>query len=58
MLHFGKIPKKFGQNLAKKSKILANFAKFCKNLQKKQQKNSAFLTKKLRLENGAKECIV
>jgi hypothetical protein len=58
MLHFGKIPKKFGQNLAKKAKfwrILQNFAKIYK---KKQQKNSAFLTKKLRLENGAKECIV
>ena len=29
MLHFGKNPKKFGQNLAKKSaKIVANFANF------------------------------
>ena len=34
MLHFGKIPKKFGENLArfskKFSKILANFAKILK----------------------------
>ena len=58
MLHFGKIPKIFGENLArfskKFSKILAKFAKFLKNQQKFQQ----FLTKKFRLENGAKECIV
>ena len=58
MLHFGEIPKKFSENLArfskKFSKILANLQKFFKNQQKFQQ----FLTKKLRLENGAKECIV
>ena len=51
MLHFGKIPKKFGENLArfskKFSKILANFAKILKKSAKFQQ----FLTKKLRLEN-------
>ena len=38
MLHFGKIPKKFGENLARFSK---NSAKFWQNLQnslKKQQK--------------------
>ena len=28
LLHFGKIPKKNGQDSAKLSKILANFAKF------------------------------
>ena len=38
MLHFGKIPKKFGQNLAKKAKfwrILQNFAKIYKKTAKK-----------------------
>ena len=61
MLYFGKIPKKFGEvprehltrfskKFSKKfSKILAKFAKFFKNQQNFQQ----FLTKKLRLENGA-----
>ena len=52
MLHFGKVPKKFGENLArfskKFSKILAKLQKFFKNQQKFQQ----FLMKKLRLENG------
>ena len=37
------------------SKILAKIAKFWK---KKQQKIQQFLTKILRLESGAKECIV
>jgi len=46
---------KFSKNSAKIQQILANFATFCKNQQKKIQQ---FLTKKLRLENGAKECIV
>ena len=55
MLHFGKIPKKIGKNLAKFSKFLTNFAKF---RLKKQQNFQQFLTKILRLENGAKECIV
>ena len=55
MLHFGKIPKKIGKNLAKFRKFLTNFAKFCL---KKQQNFQQFLTKILRLENGAKECIV
>ena len=54
MLHFGKIPKKFGQIWRKFSKILAKFANFWEKSRKKQQ----FLTKILRLENGAKECIV
>ena len=54
---FGKSRKKlvkFSKNAAKIQQILANFATFCKIQQKIQQ----FLTKKLRLENGAKECIV
>ena len=55
MLHFGKIPKKIGKDLAKFSKFLTNFATFCL---KKQQDFQQFLTKILRLENGAKECIV
>jgi len=38
MLHFGKIPKKFGLNLAKFGKILANFANFAK-FAKKISKN-------------------
>ena len=40
------------------SKNSAKFGKICKNLQKKQQNFQQFLTKILRLENGAKECIV
>ena len=54
MLHFGKIPKKmvkFGENSAK-------FGQICEILGKKQQKIQRFLTKILRLERGAKECIV
>ena len=51
MLHFGKIPKEFGQHLARFSKILTKFAKFWKN----QQTFQRFFTKHLRLENGAKE---
>ena len=45
---------KFSRNSVKIQQILGKFATFCKN----QQKNQQFLTKKLRLENGAKECIV
>jgi hypothetical protein len=45
MLHFGKIPKKFGLNLAKFGNILANFAKFAKICKKNQQKFQQFLTK-------------
>ena len=48
MLHFGKIPKKFGQH----------FAKICRFYLKNQQKFQHFLTIKLRLENSAKECIL
>ena len=55
MLHFGKIPKKFGRIWRKFSKILAKFANFWKKNSKKFQQ---FLTKILRLESGAKECIV
>ena len=46
---------KFSKNSAKIQQTLANFATFCKNQQKKIQQ---FLAKKLRLEKGAKECIV
>ena len=54
MLHFGKIPKKlvkFGEHSAKFWQNLRNFGK-------KQQKIQQILTKILRLESGAKECIV
>ena len=54
MLHFGKIPKKIGYIWRKFSKILTKFANFWEKSRKKQQ----ILTKILRLENGAKECIV
>ena len=52
MLHFGKIPKNFGQIWGKFSKILAEFAKFWKKTAKNSEQ---FLTKILRLESGAKE---
>ena len=55
MLHFGKIPKKNWLNLVK---IQQSSRKICEILGKKQQKIQQFLTKILRLENGAKECIV
>ena len=42
MLHFGKIPKIFGQNLAGFSKILAKFAKNCKNISKIQEISDKF----------------
>ena len=54
MLHFGKIPKKmvkFGEHSAK-------FGQICEILGKKQQQIQRFFTKILRLERGAKECIV
>ena len=57
MLHFGKIRKKmvkFGENSAKFGQIWANL----RNFGKKQQKIQRFLTEILRLESGAKECIV
>ena len=44
MLHFGQIPKKFGQNLAKIRQNLATFARFCK---KKTAKNSAIFNEKI-----------
>ena len=54
MLHFGKIPKKFGENLArfnkKFSKILANFAK---NL-KKSAKISAIFNEKIEIRERCK----
>ena len=49
-----KIWPKFGRNLAKIRQNLAILRKF----EKKQQNFQQFLTKILRLENGAKECIV
>ena len=57
MLHFAKIPKKmvkFGENSAKFGQIWANL----RNFGKKQQTIQRFLTEILRLESGAKECIV
>ena len=51
------IPKIFGSFWRKLSEILAKSAKFWKKV-KKQQNVQQFLTKILRLENGAKECIV
>ena len=55
MLHFGKIPEKFGQIWRKFSKILSKFANFWK---KKQQQFPQILTKILRLESGAKEFLL
>ena len=56
LLDFGKIPKKIGQHLAK-IKIQQNSDKIFK-ICKKSVKVSAIFNKKLRVENGAKECIV
>ena len=58
MLHFGEIPKKKRYNLVKIQQILAKFGQICEILGKKQQKIQRFLTEILRLESGAKECIV
>ena len=55
MLHFGKIPKKICQNLAK---MQQNSEEILQNFVKHQQNFQQFLKKKLRLENGAKECIL
>jgi len=52
MLHFGKIPKKFGLNLAKIRQNSGKFCKIRKNLQKKSAKISAIFDKKLRLDLG------
>jgi hypothetical protein len=46
---------KFGRNLAK---IRQNLGQILRKFAKKQQNFQQFLTKILRLENGAKECIV
>ena len=55
LLHFGKIPKKIGQNLARfnknSAKIQQNSGKICKIVFKKSAKFQQFFTKKLRLEN-------
>ena len=51
MLHFGKIPKKFGQNLAIKKQILANFAKFCK----RTAKNSAIFDEKIEIRERCRK---
>ena len=55
---FWENPENFGQNLAKFSNILADFAKFCKPAPEKKNrinKISAISNEKI---NGAKECIV
>ena len=49
MLHIGKISKKFGQKLAKFSKILANFAKFW---EKKTAKKSAIFDEKIEIRES------
>ena len=57
MLHFGKIPKKmvkFVENSATFGQIWVNL----RNFGKKQQKIQRILTEILRLESGAKECIM
>ena len=50
MLHFGKIPKKFGQIWRKFSKILAKFAKFWK----KTAKNSAIFNENFEIRERCK----
>ena len=50
MLHFGKIPKNFGQNLARFSKNSAKSWQNLLNFILNQQKIQQFLTKQLRLE--------
>ena len=52
---FWKNPEKIWSNLAE---IQQNSGKICEFLEKKQQTFQQFLTKILRLESGAKECIV
>jgi len=46
------------KKLVKSGEISAKFSQNLRNFEKKQQKIQQFLTKILRLENGAKECIV
>ena len=50
MLHFGKIPKKFGEIWRKFSKILAKFAKFWK----KTAKNSAIFNENFEIRERCK----
>ena len=52
---FWKNPEKIWSKIGK---IQQNSSKFCEILEKKQQTIQQFLTKILRLESGAKECIV
>ena len=58
MLHFGKIPKIFGQIWRIFSKNQFKIWQNLRNFGKKQQQFQQFLTKILRLASGAKECIV
>ena len=51
MLHFGKIPKKFGQ-IWRKLKIQQNSGKNCEFFVKNQEKIQQIITNILRLENG------
>ena len=52
MLHFGKIPKKFGQILAK---FRQNCGKFCQILQNlKTAKNSAIFNEKIKIRERCK----
>ena len=51
MLHFGKIPKTIGQNLAK---IQQNFNKICNILKKISKKCQQFLTKKIEIRERCK----
>jgi hypothetical protein len=50
MLHFGKIPKNFGQNWSEIQQKSDKICRFCKHQQNVQQ----VLTKKLRLKNDSK----
>ena len=47
MLHFGKIPKNVGLNLAKIRQNSGKICKICKNLQKKSAKISAIFNEKI-----------
>ena len=54
LLHLGKIPKKFGQNLVN---IQQNSDKICEILEKRE-KNSAIFNEKFEIRERAKEYIV
>ena len=54
MLHFGKIPKKIGQILAKVSKIQAKFRQNLKKLFKKSAKMSAIFNEKIKIRERSK----